>query len=435
MSLFRIVLREIVHRKLGFLLGVFAVAVAVGCVLGQLVILDEDDRRTETILHDKLREYQKVMAELDRSVRTTTKNMGFNLVIFHKDVDFSDFLTKGYIDRYMPESHVERLTSSSLKSINHLLPVLQRRVRLPEYEVEITLSGTVGEVAMAAQDKKKPILDEVPRGKVTLGHSLRTILTKGRDPDPITGKPAPLIPGDEVDILGRTFTVHKVQPKKVSPEDLTAWIHLHDAQELLDRKGQINALYALNCYCEAGHMDYIRKDVQSVLPDTQVEFELKALGRAELLAQSARTSGSVLEKTRQQRAELREQKEFFLTLLVPLVLLAALGLLGFLAWSNVRERRGEVGLYRALGWRFNQVFVLLLTRSLLAGLIGTLFGLFAALAAGRMLSGDYGWLDAHAVPLLIILAGAPVATVLAAGLPTFLAIRQDPAVILQQELT
>src|SRR5687768_3807791 len=39
MSILRIVLREIAFRRPGFVIGVFAVAVAVGCVLGQLLIL------------------------------------------------------------------------------------------------------------------------------------------------------------------------------------------------------------------------------------------------------------------------------------------------------------------------------------------------------------------------------------------------------------
>ena len=46
MSIWRLVFREITHRKLNFLLGVISVSVAVACFVGALILLEIDDHRT-----------------------------------------------------------------------------------------------------------------------------------------------------------------------------------------------------------------------------------------------------------------------------------------------------------------------------------------------------------------------------------------------------
>ncbi|MFO0970071.1 MAG: hypothetical protein U0793_31350, partial [Gemmataceae bacterium] len=264
MSLFRFVCREIVFRKLNFLLGVFAVAVAVGCVLGQLVILEQHDRRTEEILSEREDDYRRELSGLEDDIRKSMTRLGFNLVIFAKDVNPVDVARKGYIDRYMPEEYVERLTGSSLVSINHLLPVLEQRRLVPEIDLAVSFKGTVGEKTIASQSKKKALVESVPRGKVTLGALVRKAIEEKHK------EAGRLNPGDKVTLAGKTFVIHKLQPAG-GDDDQTAWIHLKDAQEMFSRKGQINALYALGCNCSAGRLGVIRADIAKILPETQVE--------------------------------------------------------------------------------------------------------------------------------------------------------------------
>lgn len=428
MPLFRIIIREIVYRKGGFLVAAFVVAVAVGCVLGQLLILAQHDRRSEEILAVHEKGYRDELADLEKDIRVSTKNLGFNLVIFPKDVNLAHFASKGYIDSYMPEEYVGRLAKSPLVSINHLLPVLEQRVFASEVGLEIMVKGTVGEVAIAAQEKKKPFLEPVPRDKVTLGHELRRLLEKAQE--------SRLNPGDEVKLLGRAFLIHKIQPKQLGPEDTTAWIHLQDAQDLLDKKGKINALYALGCNCTEGRLGVIREEIAAVLPQTQVEeFETKATARAEARTRAAEATASLLEQARKERDDMRAEKAALLGLVVPLILIAAFLAVAFLAWLNVGERRGEIGLFRALGWSTGRILGLVLGRSVAVGVVGTLLGLLAALIAGRMLGEGYGWLATQGALVGIVAATAPLASLAAAWLPSLSAALQDPAVVLQEELT
>ena len=53
MTISHMVAREILHRKLNFALGVLAVIVAIGSVVGAFTLLDVQDIRTQQILDRK----------------------------------------------------------------------------------------------------------------------------------------------------------------------------------------------------------------------------------------------------------------------------------------------------------------------------------------------------------------------------------------------
>ena len=88
--------------------------------------------------------------------------------------------------------------------------------------------------------------------------------------------------GDELKLMGRAFTVSQCYPMRGNKDDITAWINLRQAQEMLDKKGLINAILALECQCAWADLAQVREEITRILPDTQViEQGSKALARAE----------------------------------------------------------------------------------------------------------------------------------------------------------
>jgi len=138
---------------------------------------------------------------------------------------------------------------------------------------------------------------------------------------------------------------------------------------------------------------------------------------------------------------MRSEREFFAAVLVPLVMVACAVWIGLLAFNNVRDRKTEIGIQRAMGFRARQIMFLFLSKFLIMGLLGGALGIFAGLGFGRWLGltleEDIGRTAAGELfnpgLLLLALIIAPVLTVISGWLPTIMATRQDPADVLREE--
>ena len=131
MSIRRLVLKEILHRKLNFALGLSSVIVAVACLVGALTLLSAHDIRTEGIVARKQAETDERMRGLEDDYRKIMKGMGFNVLILPKGQS-SDFWEHDFASKYMPEEYADRLAESGVMTIRHLLPSLQQKVKWPE---------------------------------------------------------------------------------------------------------------------------------------------------------------------------------------------------------------------------------------------------------------------------------------------------------------
>jgi putative ABC transport system permease protein len=425
MTVSRLILREITFRKLGFALGVVSVLVAVGTLVAALTVLRKHDARTEQIITAKEAATQARLAQLEDDYRKITLKMGFNVLILPKDQNLSDLFADDYATKYMPEDYATTLAQSRVATINHILPSLQQKVKWPEHGRTILLMGIRGVVYLHSK-QQKPLLQPVAPGQMILGAELARNLN--------------LKAGDSTALFGRPFTVSKVNEERGTKDDITVWIDLTTAQEILDKKGLINAILALDCTCATDdRLAHIRAEIGKILPETQIiEFQSQALARAETRHRAAAEAAAALDQEKTGRARLRAERESFAAMLVPVVMLGSAVWIGFLALANVRERRAEIGVLRALGLRRRQIFTLFLGKAILTGLVGAALGYLAGRLAGN------AWKEAAdqtplALPwfdptlLAIVLVAAPVLAALASWLPALLAAQQDPANILREE--
>jgi len=431
MKIWHILVKEILHRWRSFALGLFAVTVAVGSLTGALTLLEVHDLHTQRILTEKEEETEKKMTVLKDEMRKATLKLSFNLLILPKQQSIRDLHMKGYPSEYMPEEYVMRLANSGIILVRHFLPTLQQRIKWPEKKRTITLVGTRGEVPNLHKDPRKPLVQPVPPGTIVLGYGLHHSLG--------------LKVGNKVKLVGREFTVHKCYEERGSEDDFTAWIHLRTAQELLKKEGTINAILALECLCAGveGLLGKVRKEIEQILPGTQViEKGTKALARAEARVRVGQEAKAAVERERQHRAKMRTEREFFAAVLVPLVMVACAVWVGLLGFNNVRDRKAEIGIQRAMGFRARQIMFLFLSKSLIMGLLGGVLGIFVGLGFGRWLGltleenieeiAAAGELFNPGLFLLALII-APVLTVISGWLPAMIAAQQDPAVVLREK--
>jgi len=415
-----LVIKEIRRRKLNFLLGLLSVIFAVTSVIGASTMLRVHDIKTEKIISAKEKETRERLAVLQDDYRKITKKLGFNLLILPKDQNLSDLYADDFASKLMPESYVDSLASSRIVLIRHLLPSLQEKITWPEKHRKIILTGIKGEVPFLHRDPKEPIMVQVSKGTMVLGYELHKSLG--------------LNTGDKVKLKGRTFTVGKCNEERGNKDDITAWVDLGEAQEILNKEGKINAIQALKCHCAEGNLAQVRKEVNEVLPGTQViEKGSKILVRAEARDRAAKEALEAVEAEKKHRMELRKEQEDFASILVPLIIFASAVWIAFLFIGNVRDRRSEIGILRAVGVKEWGIMKLFLLKAVILGIVGALIGYFTGLTIGSIWGGQFT-LSVFSIKFLVLsLVIAPVLALMAAYIPATIAARQDPADVLREE--
>ncbi len=419
-------IREILHRKPNFLLGVISVMVASGSLIGAVTLLRIHDIKTGQILEEKQAKLDKSMAALNDETRKAMLKLGFNVVILPKDQNLSDWYSDDYATNYMPEDYVEKLANSGVITVRHFLPSLQQKVEWPERKRNIILVGTRGEVPNLHKSPVKPLVQKVPPGKITLGYELHRSMG--------------IEVGDKIQLMGKTFEVNKCYDERGNKDDITAWIWLAEAQELLDKKGKINAILALECHCEGDALPMIRDDIAAVLPDTQViERGSRAIARAEARTKVAERAAMAIEEEKQGRADLRQTRERFASILIPVVVTACAVWIAVLGFTNVRTRRDEIGILRTLGVSAKHVLIMFMSRHVLLGVLGGALGFVAGVLGGYLSAGKGADLQVIAADFslaglfLASVGGATALAVIAGWIPALIATRQDPAVVLREE--
>ncbi|MCD6287626.1 MAG: FtsX-like permease family protein [Candidatus Hydrogenedentes bacterium] len=413
---------------MSFAIGIAAVAVAVGSLVAVSTLLRGHETRALELSTSQSKQTAALLKKAEDDYRKITKNLGYNILILNKKEPLDQFLANGYAATTMPEDYVTRLSHSKIVTIQHLLPILHQKMKWTEQnDTPIILMGVRGEVPIAYLNPKAPLLDPVLPGTARIGHVIAAKLG--------------IKVGDTITLLGREFKVSKVHDPKGNADDITVWIHLSEAQTLLNRSGEINAIMALSCKCPSGSVKTIRGEVTEILPDTQVvELTPQATVRDDARNRAAQLNKQVTSHQIEYHKRLTRERESFASVLVPLVTLGAMVWIGMLAYTNVRERRGEFGILRAFGLRARQIVSVFLLKAVLIGVIGAGLGYVAGFVAGSI------WGVFEGVPvtgaglvrlfdpalLAATAAGAPILAGIASWIPALMAAQQHPADILRE---
>lgn len=429
MTLRRLICKEIAYRKMDFVLGVLAVFVAVGCLVALWTLLQAHAGRLAELNAQKEKETADLMAVAQDDYRKMMKTMGYNVIILSAGEDLSQFWTNGFAAKLMPEEFVKRLCESEIATVQHLLPQLYERIPWPEQaDCPCILIGVRGEVPHRHSNQKEPMLDPVEPGTMRMGHALASKLG--------------LAAGAHVTLMGAEFTIAEVHEPQGNADDVSIWVHLAKAQELLGKPDKINAILALSCLCAKRDLERVTRDIAAVLPEAQVIHRIpEANIRLDARFRVAALSQETVEKEAAHHARLGSEREAFAMWLIPLTIMAATIWIGLLAWGNVRERRAEIGILRALGLRARQILAVFMAKAAVIGCLGAVMGCLAGYGLGL------AWSAAEGVPLsasvvrslfdgrlfALVVALAPLQACIASWLPALVAAQQDPAVILREE--
>jgi putative ABC transport system permease protein len=203
-------------------------------------------------------------------------------------------------------------------------------------------------------------------------------------------------------------------------DDVRLYTALPDAQAILGLPGRISEIKAIDCLCLTAEQDplpKIREALSRVLPEARV-LQMRTLADA--------------------RAKQRQSSERVRAFAVPTTLLVAALWILVLMGINVRQRRAEIGLWRALGLGSARIAVLFLGKAVLlgglGGLLGWTLGTVVALRWGPgLFPVTAGSLAADLSLLLPAVGLTPLFAAVATFLPAMMAVAQDPAETLRSD--
>ena len=446
MNNWKLLVREITHRKMNFALTMVAITVAATLFVAGPTLMEGYQRESRSqleLLHQETEETLNQikaradddLTNLDKRTKQIMRDLGFNLRIIHKNTDLSK-LYANFVSFDMPESYVQRLADSpEITKIVHLVATLRQMIDIDGKPR--LLVGFAPEATQSHIEQKAPMGFRIVPGTVYLGH----LAADGHKV------------GDTLEILGQEFQVARIlAPRGTREEDIAIAMHLKDAQRVLDKEGLISEIVALGCKCKTiDRVEEIMQQLELVLPEAQViELTDRAVAREQQRKLVTRhyeqqmvsyTEGrdSVVSQQKESHSQVMNVLAGLNNKVIPMVVLACITWAGLLAWSNVRQRRVEIGLLRALGKDSFSIVSLLLGKAVIVGAIGGVIGsglgvvLAGQLGQSNMLAVSTQSFQVPGLLLIMTCAGAPVLCALASYLPTLLAVQQDPAVVLMDE--
>jgi len=385
MNASRLILKEIAHRKMNFAMGVVAVSTAVALFVTFMTSGQGYRRETRRIMRD----------------------MGQNLRIMPRETAMDEFWTQGFSSHTMPEEYVHKFANLKGYSYTHLVATLQKSVEWRGRTVILT--GLLPEVLPLDKRQQAPMTFSIKPGDAYVGSHVADMFK--------------IEEGKEINLFENSFTVRRVLFETGSKDDIRIYGHLHDIQKVLGLPGRINEIKALECLC--------------LIESSDKEIDPRVLAQKQLAEILPEGKVIMLQGIAEIRQKQRAAMEGYLSFIMPTILVVCGAWIAVLTMMNVRDRRQEIGIIRALGHDSTKIVVLFLGKSLLIGLVGAFIGYFAGTALALEYGPEIFKITAKAIKpeyslMTWAVIVAPVFAAIAGFIPVAIAVAQDPADTLRE---
>lgn len=253
---------------------------------------------------------------------------------------------------------------SALAGVRAATPLVEGLVTVPAHAGEYL--RIVGVDPFSGDDLRTFELLDVDRAQLDLETWLRDPAAIAVTPDftnkilPRVGRPISVLAGDRRHELRPRFVI---RPAAASGDPRIAAMDIGWAQELLQSRGRLTAILLL---VEPAHLDAVRAAIRKLAP-ADVAIETPS------------------QRGRQIESMLGAFQLNLTALSLVSVLVGAFLIYNALSASVVRRQR-EIGILRAVGATRAEVRLLFLGEAALAGILGTIAGLFLALPLAETLS-------------------------------------------------
>jgi putative ABC transport system permease protein len=388
MNPFRLVIRELVYRKINSLIILLTVVFASTVSVAIYTLSKASENETRKIMREQ----------------------GLNLFIFPKGTNLIDFYAVNNTPAF-PEDYVDKLSESkTFDAVRHLTGMLQ--VKYPDWtdpngsSHQLVLIGYKNEAMQRFLPAQETMGTDVQKGTVHLG----ALIAKN------------IKPGDNFTITGSgnkrySFEVVKRLEEGKGMIDQGVAFNLSDLQEILGMQGKINKIEALGCVCMDGRIKNARNQVQKIFSDLEVT-----------------EMSSIADARENQRLMMNKYGAF----IIPFIIISCLLFTGLLFYQNITARNREIGLLKAMGKSTIYILFIVIAKAFILGLAGGIIGFFAGHGTAEYFGREIFRFTASDIrPLWNVLYYCilvfPILWMSASWIPALLAIRIDAAKTLSQE--
>ena len=405
MNIYSLVWQELWHRKSQMISGLLAITLGIGVIVG----------------------IRSVAVVSEKAVAVNLDNLGANILVLPQGASVDDYYTADIDAPTFPEDYVERIVTSTLPGLDNLSPKMTRRVKIGEYSIVLTGILPASEIA------SKPIWQTAG----LIGNDLQTTCaltnplnqSQGFEDERLQRKSIDslglhdflvgsatamrlgLSEGSKIKIKNSEFLVAKVLPETGIVDDDRIFAHLHTVQDLLGTGHQISAIEIMGC-CNA-ISDGLLGKLRNILPDTRIT-----------------TIGQIVST---QIETNRMMNKVSLIFLIIILFVGGVSIGNFM-WANVNERKKEIGILLMIGISKSSIYIMLLLKATVLGLIGGILGYTIGTISGVVLGPQLAGIMVRPVPVLLLwsIVLSIVISILGSLLPAYLAAKIETFTIMQE---
>jgi putative ABC transport system permease protein len=223
-----------------------------------------------------------------------------------------------------------------------------------------------------------------------------------------------LAAGDSLVMQGEEFRVTGLLSRTGTQEDDLLYLDLSVAQRLWQRGDEISFI-EVSAWCSTCPLETINAQIAAEMPYARVSAVMKAAESREILIGQFRLFSLVLSG--------------LMVLVGCLIVLSS-------TLSRVRDRRGEIGIFRAVGYRRSHIFKVILLENLALALLGGGVGVGLAVLlsspVARSVAQVRSTLAPSALDLGLAMAAALVVVLIATLYPAWQASRLSPSLAMRR---
>lgn len=357
---------------------------------------------------------ESIVTSSEAKVASQMQQLGANILILPEGVSLQDYHAADSHGQSMPERYVTEIAFAQKVGVEELAPKLSIPAKLKDDSIIVTgilprtefykksawqsvglLGLEMGETAVGKKHEgcngracqlptdAKTDLSSYASTRIVHDLEMDSALV-GADLAASHG----IKEGESIDILGATFQVKGILPATGTSDDGRVLAHLHRVQELADTGPIVNVIEVMGC-CEEAATGLVG-ELEDLLPEARVVT----------ISQIVQTQVTV--------NQLMNRLSY---LIFGILMLIGGASVASVMYSNVAERKKELGTLMALGATPSMVSRMILLKAAMVGIVGGICGLGLGLIVSQIAGPQLG--VTTSISLKSVLIGQIVALIVA----------------------